>query len=286
MTSDRPAARGFPPADRLLSDITSRPLDPGYLLAGPGRPPRRRLTGVAILVCLVLTGIAVGAAANQLRSVPSATSGRRVLEAEIEGRTAAADELAAGNAIQRARIDDLQAAALSGDDDELAADVVRLSLASGAVAVTGPGLRVTLDDSPDAGDDLFADEDKTKRVLDVDVQQVVNGLWAGGAEAIAVNGQRLTTLSAIRGAGTAILVDYRPLARPYVIDAIGDPEALEGELTAGVTGSTVSLLRSNYGIQVSVDQDEALELPASSSALLRHARPVSPADHTDRGAGE
>ena len=49
-------------------------------------------------------------------------------------------------------------------------------------------------------------------MLDRDLQVIVNGLWAAGAEAIAVNGQRLTACSAIRSAGEAILVDFRPLS--------------------------------------------------------------------------
>ena len=64
------------------------------------------------------------------------------------------------------------------------------------------------------------------RVLDVDLQSVVNGLWAGGAEAVAVNGQRLTALTTIRAAGSAILVDFRPVTSPYEVSAIG-PDDLE-----------------------------------------------------------
>jgi uncharacterized protein YlxW (UPF0749 family) len=65
------------------------------------------------------------------------------------------------------------------------------------------------------------------RVRDADLQDVVNGLWAAGAEAVAVDGQRLTALSAIRSAGESVLVDLRPLSPPYTVEAVGDPAALE-----------------------------------------------------------
>ena len=64
------------------------------------------------------------------------------------------------------------------------------------------------------------------RVRDRDLQRVINGLWESGAEAISINGQRLTALSAIRAAGDAILVDNRPLVPPYTVLAVGDGERL------------------------------------------------------------
>ena len=67
----------------------------------------------------------------------------------------------------------------------------------------------------------------TGRVRDRDMQRVVNGLWESGAEAISVNGQRLTALSAIRAAGDAILVDNKPLVPPYTVLAVGDGQAAE-----------------------------------------------------------
>ena len=63
-------------------------------------------------------------------------------------------------------------------------------------------------------------------MLDIDLQILVNGLWESGAEAISINGHRLSNLTAIRGAGDAITVDYRSLTRPYQIEAIGDPRTL------------------------------------------------------------
>ena len=88
----------------------------------------------------------------------------------------------------------------------------------------GPGAVVTLTDAPVTEGEEGAD---VERVLDSDIQRAVNGLWSVGAEAIAVNGQRLTAQSAIRSAAGAILVNYRPLKPPYRVEAIGPPDLAE-----------------------------------------------------------
>ena len=79
----------------------------------------------------------------------------------------------------------------------------------GAVAVRGPGLVIVVDDAPSS------ENSQPDRVYDVDLQILTNGLWQAGAEAVAINGHRLSALTAIRGAGEAITVDY-PFADPPV----------------------------------------------------------------------
>ena len=110
------------------------------------------------------------------------------------------------------------------------------------------------------------------RVLDRDLQLVVNGLWAAGAEAIAVNGQRLSALSAIRGAGDAILVDFRPLSPPYSVLAVGDPTALRAGLLDGSAGQTLRLYREAYKIRYSVEDEPEISLSGAASTTLRYAR--------------
>lgn len=102
-----------------------------------------------------------------------------------------------------------------------------MGILSGAVAVRGPGVKLVVNDAKEAtqgGDGNpretsgFSD---TGRVRDRDMQRVINGLWESGAEAVSINGQRLTALSAIRAAGDAILVDNKPLVPPYTVLAVG-----------------------------------------------------------------
>ena len=91
----------------------------------------------------------------------------------------------------------------------------RSALETGFVAVSGPGVRVTVDDQPQG--------DPDGRVRATDLRLLVNGLWQAGAEAIAINGRRLTALSAIVNSDIAIQVNKGPLSPPYVVQAIGGP---------------------------------------------------------------
>ncbi|GAA0289028.1 hypothetical protein GCM10009528_02090 [Kineococcus aurantiacus] len=177
----------------------------------------------------------------------------------IEDGTARADGLAArAGALQaeNARL----AAALGGAPAASAdAQSSGLEVAAAATAVTGPGLRVVLDDAP-AGEGPAT---SSGRVVDRDVQLVVNGLWAAGAEAVAVNGQRLGPLSSIRAAGEAVLVDYRPLTPPYAVAAIGDPTAMQTAFATSVAGRYLQVLRDNYGLRTQVSPADDLRLPAA-----------------------
>jgi Uncharacterized protein conserved in bacteria len=95
-------------------------------------------------------------------------------------------------------------------------------------------------------------------------------VWASGAEAIAVNGQRLTALSAIRSAGDAILVDFRPLSPPYDIVGVGDASAMRSTFLEGFGGSYLQALR-DYGISYSLSTKSSARLGSSSGVMLRYA---------------
>jgi uncharacterized protein YlxW (UPF0749 family) len=110
-------------------------------------------------------------------------------------------------------------------------------------------------------------------VLDRDLQVVVNGLWAAGAEGITINGQRLTALSAIRSAGEAILVDYRPLSPPYVIQAVGDPEDLQSGFASDLAGSYLKALRDNYNVGATIVSKPRMTLPGNGALILHEAHP-------------
>ncbi|WP_195908245.1 DUF881 domain-containing protein [Nostocoides sp. HKS02] len=108
-------------------------------------------------------------------------------------------------------------------------------------------------------------------MLSKDLQIIVDGLWQAGAEGIAVNGQRLTSKSAIRFAGEAILVNYRPLSRPYTIDVLGSSNDLQTEFADNDGGSYARALKDNYGIRVSIDGVTSLTLPAATALTVRYA---------------
>src|SRR5690625_7345434 len=88
------------------------------------------------------------------------------------------------------------------------------------------------------------------RVQDLDLQVLANALWSSGAEAVAINGHRLSSVSAIRSAGPAILVDLAPLARPYVVEAVGDPEDMRARMVRSTGGTHLGSLRALFGIVI------------------------------------
>ncbi len=272
----------------LLREVMEQPLDPGYALAAARRDPGRRRSPLAVAVT-VLVAVVCGwgfawSVVELRRPRPEALSARAQIEEEVRRRTEAVEQAQARNEALQRQITAAQARVLETGGGSALADRARaLSAVSGEAAVTGPGLQITLDDAPrDAADATGADprdaqDSDQGRVLDRDLQLVVNGLWAAGAEAVAVNGQRLTSLSAIRSAGQAILVDYRPLRRPYVVDAIGDAAALQTRFASDMAGPYVQSLRDNYGVQVTLAAQEQLRLPGASSLTLRAARVPAPA---------
>ena len=189
----------------------------------------------------------------------------------VQAGERAQDQLRARSAGLSTEIDRLRTSAL-GDDDQavvLRAQIERLGPVVGTVAVTGPGMVIEVDDAP-AGS-----TDARDRVLDVDLQMLANGLWQAGAEAIAVNGQRLTATSTIRAAGGVILVDFKPVTSPYEVSAIGPPD-LADAFSSSATAKRFRRYVDNYRMQFGVKARRGLTLAAAPEPPLRYAHPPSP----------
>jgi uncharacterized protein YlxW (UPF0749 family) len=97
---------------------------------------------------------------------------------------------------------------------------------------------------------------------------------------MSINGQRLTSRSSIRFAGDAILVDFRPLSPPYVINVIGDGRELQTGLASSASGAYLKSLGDNYSIPSTVSTPSRVDIPRSPSLPLTFAVPVSPATAT------
>ena len=126
----------------------------------------------------------------------------------------------------------------------------------------GPGIVLTINDNP---------KDANGTIVDQDLRQVANGLWLAGAEAISINGHRLSARTAIRQAGAAITVDYRSLTTPYRIEAIGDPGALESGFTGNSGGAWLSYLRRNYGVSWAIERRKEVRLGPDAGLAVGHA---------------
>jgi uncharacterized protein YlxW (UPF0749 family) len=276
----------------LLRNLVEDSLDEGYARAAArraaGEPPRRSAV-LVLTVGLLLVGLLLATAFAQTRQrASSAAAARDALVAEVEQRSAANDRAQTRLDRQRAAVQRAQreVLALSGAGTELADQLSRLEASTGAAPVSGPGMVVRLDDATGdgAGSDVDPRTDVTNdgRVTDRDLQTVVNEIWAAGAEAVAVNGQRLTALSAIRAAGDAVLVDFRPLTPPYQIEAVGDPHKLRETFVGGFGGSYLQVLQG-YGITYAVEDRDRLKLAASAGVRLRYAAEPQPAETRSNG---
>jgi uncharacterized protein YlxW (UPF0749 family) len=260
------------PSLSLLLQIMDTAVDPDYAASSArtvGHRGRLGGRGVLVAVGIVVLGIGLGAAAAAVRSttVPEARQARDVLLARVATDTTATDALEETVARLQRDVD-----ALTRGSGAAPAGSSAVAAAAAATPLSGSGLRVTLDDAPaETARDGSTD---AGRVLDRDVQTAVNGLWAAGAEGVAINGQRLTATSAIRTAGDAILVDYRPLAPPYVIEAVGAADQLSAGFASSAAAGSLATLVDTYGIRFDVERVTPLALPAGSVTALRVATPA------------
>lgn len=127
---------------------------------------------------------------------------------------------------------------------------------AGLTGVEGPGVVVELADNPRV---LKPGENPNDLLVHyTDLARVVNDLWAAGAEAIAINGERFVATTGIECVGTTILVNQRRMTPPFRIEAIGDPRGLASE--AGRPGAGLDMLRA-FGFPVKIASAQRIELP-------------------------
>ncbi|WP_445525626.1 DUF881 domain-containing protein [Streptomyces cyslabdanicus] len=268
----------------LITNVMDHSLDDGYAeaaarkkAAGESGMPKTLRARLGLAGGLVLAALVVTVGAAQARvAAPVIAKERQELIDRIDRETAAADKLEDTVDELRDDVGARQRLALRHTGGNPQADLV--SLLAGAGEVHGPGVRLVVDDAKEAGTDggdprgtsSFSD---TGRVRDRDMQRVVNGLWQSGAEAVSINGQRLTALSAIRAAGAAILVDNKPLVPPYTVLAVGDGKRLGARFQDSPDGLYLQALKDNYGIRSSISVESDLRLAAAPSVIVRTAQP-------------
>lgn len=270
----------------LITNVMDHSLDDGYAEAAARRKaqgeagglPKTLRAKLGLAAGLVLTALVVTVGAAQARvAAPVVAKERQELIDRIDRETSAADKLEGDVDKLRDDVSARQRTALEKSGGSGQADLV--GVLSGATAVHGPGVKLVVNDAKEAttgGDGNpretsgFSD---TGRVRDRDMQRVVNGLWASGAEAVSINGQRLTALSAIRAAGDAILVDNKPLVPPYTVLAVGDGKKLSTRFQNSADGLYLHALEQNYGVRTGISTESDVRLPAAPSVIVRTAQP-------------
>ncbi|TWP36800.1 DUF881 domain-containing protein [Leekyejoonella antrihumi] len=267
----------------LITELMTHPLDPAYEAAAARREreDRPRSTGLRspmlLIVCL-LVGVGLATSALTLRlPLGLAKKQHDQLVSSVQARQDTIDsDTSAINELQR-QITAYQNQALKHvHRSDQSTQLSRLAVLTGAVAVKGPGLNLSIDDAKGADTDAQGnprtDSSSDGRVTSSDMQIIVNGLWQSGAEAMAINGQRLTAETAIRFAGEAILVNFRPLSPPYTITAVGAGNEMERKFKAGTGGVYLGGLVGSYGIRSTMSTSKSVNVPAGPAPLLAYAK--------------
>ena len=280
----------------LLNDLMTDHLDGGYAAAARRRaepaaageapaPRDGRVARAALAVGLLLAGFLLALAyRGTMRQAPESERARQALVRDVETGSALSDSLqrrAETLAGQLVRERDAALAA-SQSGDRVSTEVRRLEAAAAQLPVDGPGVQVVVGDAsprdqvdPATGEPVTVPADDNGRLRDRDLQSLVNALWAAGAEAIAVDGERLAPTTTIRAAGEAILVDLRPVSSPYTIEAVGDPETLQPRFADSDAARRYQSFTGLYGIHFTVRKATELRLRAATGQELRYAEPVA-----------
>ena len=176
----------------------------------------------------------------------------------------------------RSQIQDVETQGAGSADlvRQLNGELEQARIGAGLISLTGTGIVIQLEDSkepvpPDADGSAYL-------VGSHDIRAVVDELWASGAEAIAVNGERITATTAIIDVGPSLLVNSAYLTPPYQITALGPADLFE---TLRASAGFVDFLRARaegYGIRVSLAAPETVDMPAFvGTVTLRYSRPLT-----------
>jgi uncharacterized protein YlxW (UPF0749 family) len=288
----------------LLNELMTDHLDAGYaaaaerkaerVAAGEAAPAARAATAL-LAVGLLLVGLLLAVAyRGTLRTAPESQRARQALVHDVETGSALSDALQRqAEALSAQLVRERDSVLTRTETGERAnTEVRRLETAAAQVAVTGPGIGVIAGDAlakqqidPSTGEAVTVPPDDSGRLRDRDLQSLVNALWAAGAEAISVDGERLAPTTTIRAAGGAILVDLRPVTSPYEIRAIGDPDTLLPRFADSDAARRYQSYTGIYGIRFTVTREKALTLHAGTGPELRYAEPVPSTSASPAGGG-
>lgn len=265
----------------LLTLVTQEALDRDYQAAAsrrdPGAVPGRGRRVAVVAVVGAFAALVTIAAVQTSQNADVEDASRASLIGRIEDRRKRVDA-------EQEQIADLRSAnnraeeslrTLGARVSDVQARSTTLAGAAGFGVVRGDGVRVVVDNP------RYADEDSVVR--DSDLALLADALWGAGAEAIAINGQRLTTLSGIRNSGVAIEVNGVGIAPPYTVAAIGDQRTLSSNVVDSGAGLAFIGITQQFGYSFDMDKADDLRLPAASALPTLHSAKRKTNPKTDGG---
>jgi uncharacterized protein YlxW (UPF0749 family) len=189
------------------------------------------------------------------------TSAQRVLITEAEQDQREQERLRSEieTAEQRVRAFQEADAGSQATREELNEELAAARLKTGLAKVAGPGMVLEIADSQR---EVPLGESPTNYIVLVDdLRDIVTALWASGAEAISINGERLVATSSIYGVGSSILVNTAFLSPPFRIEAIGPTGLHERFLASPTYLARVARRIDAYGLQFASEARDDLTLP-------------------------
>lgn len=224
---------------------------------------------VMALAGLMMTTAAINSRGHDLR--PERDTDMATLVRSQASHNAALQKEAAG---LRAQVEDLSKANQTpGVTSSVISSASALAPSVGLEAVSGKALRVTLDDAPLSENPDGVDANMLV-VHQQDIQMVVNTLWSGGAEAMTIQGQRVISTTAVKCVGNTVVLHGVAYAPPYVIEAIGDLNAMQKALGTSEAVRIYKEYVSAYQLGWSVERAGQVTMPAYTGAVaVSHATP-------------
>ncbi len=249
-------------------------------MSGGGAGRRSRIWAIAVPTLLFVAGLVFAASATTAagRDLRGGASGnlaevirRRSYEVERRARTVAALQADVAGLTRAAAPD-------SGELGRIASVLAGIEANAGLQPAEGPGLTVSLDDAPSSGGRRPAGVNVDDVVVhQQDVQAVVNALWAGGAEAMAIQDQRVVSTSAVRCVGNTLILQGRVYSPPYVVRAIGNVAGMRESLERDPQLRVYRQYVERVGLGYDVSELGSMRLPAfEGSVSLTYARRLAP----------
>jgi len=254
----------------LLTLITARSMDEDYAHVAQQRaaagetqegPPQPHWTSLMALGVLGLMMTVVAVQTDRQAEVDELS--RAALIDQIELRRGQVSDLQdqVGELTRSNRAAVTRVGQVGNQLESLEATVSRLEVRTGFSAVHGEGVRITVDNPPGV--------DVNSEIRDEDLAFLVDGLWAAGAEAIAVNDQRINLLGGIRNTSRAIHVNGRPVNAPYVVSVIGENSTLQARLLESSEGQEWFARVNGLGFRYAAQNVDDIRLPAAPGPVLR-----------------
>ena len=205
-----------------------------------------------VVVAMLIGVLGVGQLNSQARPTQISSLSAQELSTLIETLTARNRELRSGLADIREQLREYEVSGPQGQSALQVSreDLRRITAFGGLAPVDGQGIVMDVDGDLDA----------------IALNDLINELRNAGAEAIAVDGVRITARSVAIEGPRSLQVDGVDVGRHFTLRAIGSPDGLLSAMQR--PGGIISQLKLFISATIVVTQAEAVQLPASKVSLL------------------